>query len=420
MVDGTGESMSGSGSFDDGEDEKSAAKIRREIEQTRGDMSRTVNQIEERLSPAHIKEQVADLKQSVLGNYHEVKDHVKDDLTRELREAKGKVAGEITEAKQKVRDATVGKVEHMVHDAKEMVHDAGERVTGAGSTVVDIIKANPVPAALVGIGLGWLIMSARSSSSADRRRRREFEYSGYGYRDTDDYYGFRDDEDRHMRGGPRGSARILRRGQRVVAGAAEDALHRVEGTVSDVGHRVQSGASHLAGEASQTAHAVGDKVSHLAHDAVEGAQHLAGGAKDRAMHLAGDVNTQGRRMVRATGRGIRRAEQSVESTLRANPLAVGAVAIAVGAAIGLALPHTRREDEWMGGTKERLVKGAGDMATHAIEKVETTATKQLGGGSERDRDRDRDRDRSRKERDEKQKNEQPNGLSNGLASPRTV
>jgi hypothetical protein len=414
MVDGTGESMSGS--FDDG-DEKSA-KIRREIEQTRGDMSRTVNQIEERLSPAHIKEQVADLKQSVLGNYHEVKDHVKDDLTRELREAKGKVAEEITEAKQKVRDATVGKVEHMVHDAKEMVHDAGERVTGAGSTVVDIIKANPVPAALVGIGLGWLIMSARSSSSGDRRRRREFEYSNYGYRDTDDYYGFRDDDDRRMRG-RRGSGRILRQGQRV-AGAAGGAVHRVEDTVSNVGHRVQSSASHLADEASQTAHAVGDKVSHLAHDAVEGAQHLAGGARDRAMHLAGDVSTQGRRMVRATGRGMRRAEQSVESTLRANPLAVGAVAIAVGAAIGLALPHTRREDEWMGRTKERLVKGAGDMATHAIEKVETTATKQLGGG-ERDRTR-RNRDENQLPQSSKQppQSEQPNGLSNGLASSRTV
>jgi hypothetical protein len=50
------------------------------------------------------------------------------------------------------------------------------------------------------------------------------------------------------------------------------------------------------------------------------------------------ARVRGRQIVRRGVREVRRAEQSFEGTLRENPLAVGAVALAVGAAIGLALP----------------------------------------------------------------------------------
>jgi len=158
-----------------------AAAIREGIERTRGEMSLTVNEIEQRLSPAHIEEQVAELKESVLGNYHEAKDHLKEDLSRELLDAKEKVKSELLEVKEKVQeeigqarsavhDATVGRVENMVHDARDLVHNAGETVTEAGGSVLDTIKANPVPAALVAVGVGWLIMSARRSTSTARTR----------------------------------------------------------------------------------------------------------------------------------------------------------------------------------------------------------------------------------------------------------
>ena len=45
-----------------------------------------------------------------------------------------------------------------------------------------------------------------------------------------------------------------------------------------------------------------------------------------------------------------------------NPLAVGAVAMAVGAAVGLALPETRREQELMGDARDRVVDNAKSMA----------------------------------------------------------
>jgi hypothetical protein len=76
-----------------------------------------------------------------------------------------------------------------------------------------------------------------------------------------------------------------------------------------------------------------------------------------------------------------RAERGAESILRENPLAVGAVALAIGAAIGMSLPSTSVEDEWMGETKDRLIHQAEELAGDAIHKVETTAGQLTAGES---------------------------------------
>lgn len=315
-------------------------------------MSRTVNEIEERLSPAHLKQQVAGLKDSVLGNYHEAKDHLKEDLTRELRGAKDKVQGEIHHARMAVREATVGRVEHMVHDARETVTDAG-------TTVLDTIKANPVPTALVALGLGWLLMRGQSSTRSAGRRR-------YGPRYL-------------MEGEYEPSRRTMAESQRI--GGLPRSTHGADAIgegVSNLGHRVKEGASHLAGQASEVAHQVGDKAGEVAHDVGEKVEHLAHEAVSGATHLADDARIRGGQMVRSAGRQVQRAERTVENTLRANPLAVGAIALALGAAIGLVLPHTRKEDEWMGRTKERLLHRAEDMAEGAIHKVEDEVSEKIG------------------------------------------
>lgn len=374
------------------------AAIRGDIERTRDDMSRTVNEIEERLSPAHLKEQVAsvaadlkeqvaELKQSALGGYHEVKDHVKQDLQRELGDAKHRVEAEITHARAAVREATVGRVEHMVHDARETVSEAG-------TSVLDTIKANPVPAALVGIGLGWLIMSARSSSGSagSARRMRRYRtaegYGGYGYA------GDRDEE----RGGSFADAprRALREGQRAVGSAV---------------HSVEEGASHLAHGAQEAAFEVGEKVSHLAQDAGHRVAEVASGAADAAKHFADDAAVRGRRVVRGAGRQIMRAERGIEGTLRENPLALGAIAIAIGAAIGLSLPSTHVEDEWMGDAKDRFIRRAEGAAGEAIHKAEETVGQLTAGDKAEKGGTDKSETSEKSDKPETRK-----GLSNGLGA----
>ena len=56
----------------------------------------------------------------------------------------------------------------------------------------------------------------------------------------------------------------------------------------------------------------------------------------------------------------------------AGPLAIGAVALALGTAVGLAVPQTA-ENEWMGEARDTLVDKAQSVSQDAIEKVQQVA-----------------------------------------------
>ena len=68
-----------------------------------------------------------------------------------------------------------------------------------------------------------------------------------------------------------------------------------------------------------------------------------------------------------------RAGRTFERLLHENPLAVGAAAVAVGAAVGLALPSTRIEQEYMGELSENVVDKTKQVAREAMDKVKTAA-----------------------------------------------
>jgi hypothetical protein len=54
----------------------------------------------------------------------------------------------VAQAKDTVRDATVGRAEQVMSDMRDTARSAG-------NTLFDTIRDNPLPAALVGVGLGW-------------------------------------------------------------------------------------------------------------------------------------------------------------------------------------------------------------------------------------------------------------------------
>jgi hypothetical protein len=100
-----------------------------DIEQTRDEMTGTVEAIADRLDPANI----------------------------------------VQDAKQTVRDATVGKVEEMANTvadtASGFVGDARSTAQDAGEGFLETVKRNPIPAAMAGIGIGWLLMNRSSGQS---------------------------------------------------------------------------------------------------------------------------------------------------------------------------------------------------------------------------------------------------------------
>ena len=99
-----------------------------------------------------------------------------------------------------------------------MVRNAGDTLNEARYTMMDTIRQNPIPAAMVGIGLGWLFMNRRSSSQGS--------YSRYDdarrYRGQPAYYGGGYAGDRYTYGTSQGD--LFRRAasfvHRIVVGAA--------------------------------------------------------------------------------------------------------------------------------------------------------------------------------------------------------
>lgn len=357
-------------------------RLREGIEQTRADMSSTITALETRLSPTElkstvefeiqhveervrvvVKEQLTEAKEAVQAELVEAKRLLKEGLNdaeekvrRGLSDAKQAVKQDVSEAvsnaKSAVRAATLGKVE-------DLATDIGDKMNQTRETLVETVRNNPLPAAVMGVGLVWLLMN-RSKSVG----------SGGSYRSGGGY-----DDGRSSYGGGGGGGRFLdeaRERAGNMASGVGDAVGRAKSAVSGAAHQVSDAATrgiHDASDAAGSAlHGVTETASQLAHRASDTASHWAEGAGDTASSLA-----QGAK------RSAIRAEQSLESTMRENPMAVGAAALAIGAVVGFSLPRTEREDALMGGTRDQMLRKAGEAAHDAASSVSHLAENALEG-----------------------------------------
>jgi uncharacterized protein YjbJ (UPF0337 family) len=275
------------------------------IEDTRADMGETIDAIQERLSPRRIGEQV----------------------------------------REQVRGATIGRAEQMVSDATDTAREAG-------GGLVDLLRDNPVPAALAALGLGWLWLKRPGGQGGGGGRRAPAGgyggyRGGYGAYDRGDGYrgagypaggyragGYRDDDDD---GGP------------------GDAVRRA-------GRRAQGAAGQAAGAVQDAAGQAADRVQDAAGQAAGAVQQAAGQVQDTAQQLGGQVRY-----------GARRARSGLEGSLQESPLAAGAIALAVGVAVGLAAPSTDVEDRLMGEARDSVVQKAQDTAQDTLGKVQHVA-----------------------------------------------
>ena len=245
----------------------SSDEIRADIEQTRERLGATVETLGAQLNPSHLAQRVKD----------------------------------------SVREATIGRVQNMASKAKDNVVDSGRGLAS-------VIRENPVPAAMVAAGIGWMLMNRKKD---DR----------YQYRT-----GYMHDED------------FVRSRPNVAQRTVSNATSAVEGVASD---------------AKDVARDVADKAQHLAEDVTNKAQDVAQDVKDKARVATHRVADK----TRATAHRI-------EDSYQDNPIALGAFAIAAGLAIGLAIPASRKEAQLMGGARDQLVDKAKEQLTETTEKVE--------------------------------------------------
>lgn len=181
------------------------------------------------------------------------------------------------------------------------------------SSMMGSMSSNPIPLAMVGIGLGWL---ALSSTGYDRRIARS------------------------------STVRAMRH-------RAEDAADYARDTLSSAGDTVRNAAS-----------SAYDSASGAVSGAYDSASNAVGGASDRVSNRLPSAPRGGLHV----GERMQGVTTSVWEMVEDHPVVAGALGIALGAAIGAALPGTRYETRWVGEYADEATERAKTLALDALDR----------------------------------------------------
>lgn len=288
--------------------------IRGEIDRTRAEMSQTIDMIQERLTPAALKEQAVGI----------------------------------------IRDGARKNVDEMTYQAKQ-------RVESARMNMMQNVRTNPAPYALIGLGMAWLLASRnqnRNMSEWDGRS----SYSGYGYGNQGQMYS----------GSTYGSSSYGSSyggraygdpgmGERISQGV-EDVRHTAGETVENVEERMRDAAT-----------AAQRKAEDLSSTVREGAQDLRSNVMATTEEARRAMEEQARMARMRAEQGTERVKTTYREMMDENPLVVGIAALAIGTLIGLSLPSTSMENQFLGPKRDELMEEARMTAQDVMQRAQRVA-----------------------------------------------
>ncbi len=222
----------------------------------------------------------------------------------------------LQQAKDGVREAATGKVKTIMHSASETAHGAAVSARGYGNQLARYAGDHPVHVAITVGAVTWWMLRNRGHRSEE----------WYGAADTSwDRDEYRDD------------------------------FASMEPSVRDRAREAASAARETVGEYASTARqAVGEYASSARETASEYAASAAESARLASRRVASAATT---------------ASRTTNDWMHENPLAAGAVAVAIGAAIGLIVRATEYEDRTLGAKRDQAVEKAKAVANNLKQNV---------------------------------------------------
>lgn len=342
-----------------------------DVERTRVEMSETIDAIQDRLAPERLTDEARDMATEVTGEAkvvveeaiekikeafpeltgqaeqvaRDVIDHALQEAKKSLpvlseqaqeavdhivdhaiQEAKAAIRELGTQARASVRDATIGKVERMADTTSKTSKSFS-------SSVVSTIKQNPGPAALTALGVGWLVMNGSGSGSQGTTSPLSGS-TGSGMTDTV----------QAKAGEMQGKAGEMQDKAGDLAGQAQDAA-------ANATDDVKNAATDVAGQVQDTASSVGSQVQDTATATADQIQNKAGMLSEKAQNLPG------------------RLKHMIDT----NPVPAGLVAVALGSTAAIMVPGTQREQQLLGGARDKLFEQAQSTTHDVVEKVKHVA-----------------------------------------------
>ncbi|RYD84290.1 MAG: DUF3618 domain-containing protein [Verrucomicrobiaceae bacterium] len=298
---------------------RSSNEIESDIRRTRGRMDATLDELSERLTARSILNMALDLWDARAARAPRHEEAAEIHIHADVQDEKPSYAK--TMAKRQAKKAFRG----LSHQIQE----------------------NPIPSLLIGAGIAWMLFDH------DEDEREYVELSGRRYRVSPaepsgplgstvatpaTAYEYEEVEYEDVDHGPGVTDRAkekLHQGKEAVAGAAESAKEKL----SDLGD-----------SASQAVHRAADRFRGGARSTYSRGR---SGSRQVAHHMKSGYQT-----------GAERFEDAVDE----HPLAVGIGFAALGALMGLLLPHTRREDELLGERSDELLHTAKEKGMETFER----------------------------------------------------
>ncbi len=311
-------------------------------------------------------------------------------------------------------EATRASVEETVEALKDkmtlgqMVDEAAGYFKGSGgpqlfSNLGAQVRDNPLPLALVGVGLVWL-MSGRGQpqirshaygkskggyASYDYRLMAEEDEAVYAGASHPDYAGrssgvddtwseYESDGSRRRSGD--GNGHGMRRKMHDARDMASGAATGVIGAASRLASGVGTAASALGSAASSAAGGArsgADAAWRGGASAYRGASRFGSGAYEGAAQYGSGayrgMSRFGSGAYSGAARAGYRTRDSFSELLEREPLVLGAFGLAIGAALGALMPRTSTEDRLMGETRDQLLEDAEAYGREQFERGQRVA-----------------------------------------------
>ena len=227
----------------------------------------------------------------------------------------------IQQAKETVTEAASGKVRNMMYSAGETATLVADQTKYAGRSLADYVRMHPVQIALLTGGVTWWLLRDRYTSD-------DWEGASEGWQDSQGYSeGYSYEEERPL----------------------TDKVGEYAASAKDTVGEYASSARETVGEYAASARSTARRAS----------------ARVRSAASTASVKARD---------GWQTASTSVDDWVHEYPLAAGAIAVAVGAAIGLSAPSTEFENRTMGERRDQALErarvAARDIKENVAQKVQ--------------------------------------------------
>ena len=230
----------------------------------------------------------------------------------------------------------------------QMINDALANFTGGDGAeftqgVIARIKVNPLPAALAGVGLAWLMTSSSKSPPPAQ---------------------------------PYNEPSFAARLQEAEAGAAR----RHDEDADAHGSRLDDARGKVLGiprNASDTAQSYSQRIKDAMASAAQSTRETAGDLSASASGVTAKLSDHAQRGTSTVRQGIdtmARSTREALSSITANPIALAGIAAVVGIVAGAVIPTSSKEEELLGDTATKVRTAGRDLAQDVVDRGGRVAT----------------------------------------------